>query len=43
MFWPWPDRKFGWFLEPIYGYSFIGGHEQSLGVSVGLLIPVYAK
>jgi hypothetical protein len=43
MFWPWPDRKLGWFLEPSYSYSFIGGHEQSLGVSVGLLIPIYAK
>jgi hypothetical protein len=29
--------------EPSYSYSFIGGHEQSLGVSVGLLIPIYAK
>jgi hypothetical protein len=43
MFWPTPDRKLGWFLEPSYSYSFIGGHEQSLGVSVGLLIPIYAK
>jgi hypothetical protein len=43
MFWPWPDRKLGWFLEPSYSYSFIGGNEHSLGVSVGLLIPIYAK
>ena len=43
MFWPSPDRKLGWFLEPSYSYSFTGGHEQSLGVSVGLLIPIYAK
>jgi hypothetical protein len=41
MFWPSPDRKLGWFLEPSYSYSFIGGHEQSLGVNVGLLIPIY--
>jgi hypothetical protein len=40
MFWPTPDRKFGWFLEPSYTYSFSNGHEQSLGVSVGLLIPI---
>jgi hypothetical protein len=40
MFWPWPDRKFGWFVEPSYSYSLSGGHEQSLGVSVGLLIPI---
>ena len=40
MFWPTPDRKFGWFLEPAYTYSFTNGHEQSLGVSAGLLIPI---
>ena len=40
MFWPWPGRKFGWFLEPSYSYSFSSGHEQSLGVSVGLLVPI---
>jgi hypothetical protein len=40
MFWPTKDRKFGWFLEPSYSYSFSQGHEQSLGVSVGLLIPI---
>jgi hypothetical protein len=40
MFWPTPDRKYGWFLEPSYSYSFNSGHEQSLGASVGLLIPI---
>ncbi len=40
MFWPWPKRKIGWYLEPSYGYSFAGGHEQSVSVSVGLLIPI---
>jgi hypothetical protein len=40
MFWPWPGRKFGWFLEPSYSYSFSSGHEQSLGVSVGLPVPI---
>jgi len=40
MFWPTRDRKFGWFLEPSYSYSFSQGHEQSLGVSMGLLIPI---
>jgi hypothetical protein len=40
MFWPTPDRKFGWFLEPSYSYSFGREHEQSLGVSVGLLIAI---
>jgi hypothetical protein len=42
MFWPTRDRKFGWFLEPSYSYSFGKDHEQSLGVSVGLLVPLYA-
>jgi hypothetical protein len=40
MFWPTPDRRFGWFLEPSYTYSFGTGHEQSFGVSAGLLIPI---
>jgi hypothetical protein len=40
MFWPTPDRKFGWFVEPSFTYSFSNGHEQSLGVSAGLLIPI---
>lgn len=39
-FWPWHERRYGWFLEPSYSYSFGGGHEQSLGVSVGLLIAI---
>jgi hypothetical protein len=40
MFWPWPDRMFGWFIEPNYTYSFINGHQQSLGISAGLLIAI---
>jgi hypothetical protein len=40
MFWPTRDRKFGWFLEPSYSYSFSRGHEQSLGASIGLLIAI---
>jgi hypothetical protein len=40
MFWPTADRKFGWFLEPAYSYSFSRGHEQSLSTTVGLLIPI---
>jgi hypothetical protein len=32
MFWPTPDRKFGWFLETAYSYSLV--------VAVGLLIPI---
>jgi hypothetical protein len=40
MFWPTADRKFGWFIEPAYSYSFSRGHEQSLSTTVGLLIPI---
>jgi len=40
MFWLTPDRKFGWFLEPSYTYSFGPGHQQSFGMSAGLLIPI---
>ena len=40
MFWPWPDRNYGWFLEPSYTYSFINGRAQSFGVSAGLLIAI---
>jgi hypothetical protein len=39
MFWPTPDRKYGWFLEPTYSYSFSSGHEKSLSLTAGLLIP----
>ncbi len=40
MFWASTARKFGWFLEPSYSYDFGKGHEQSLGVSVGLLVAI---
>jgi hypothetical protein len=40
MFWPTKDRKLGWFIEPTYSYSFAREHEQSLGVSMGLLISI---
>jgi hypothetical protein len=40
MFWPTADRKFGWFLEPSYSYSLSRGHEQSVAISAGLLIPI---
>jgi hypothetical protein len=38
MFWPWPDRKYGWFLEPSYSYA--GPRDQSLTIGVGLLIAI---
>jgi hypothetical protein len=40
MFWPSGKHKFGWFLEPSYDYSFGRGHEQSVGISGGLLIGI---
>jgi|GEM_PF-876688 len=40
MFWPIGKHRFGWFLEPAYGYSFAGGHQQSIGASGGLLIGI---
>jgi hypothetical protein len=40
MFWPARKRRFGWFLEPAYDYSFTGGHPQSIGMSGGLLIAI---
>jgi hypothetical protein len=40
MFWPSARRRFGWFLEPGYTYSFAAGHEQTFGVSGGLLIAI---
>jgi hypothetical protein len=40
MFWPGGKHKFGWFLEPAYDYSFARGHEQSFGISFGLLIAI---
>ena len=40
MFWPSRKHRFGWYLEPGYDYSFGAGHEQSAGISGGLLIAI---
>ncbi len=40
MFWPTGRHRFGCYLEPSYDYNFMRGHEQSAGVSGGLLIAV---
>jgi hypothetical protein len=40
MFWPSARRRFGWYLEPGYDYNFGRGHEQSFGMSGGLLISI---
>jgi hypothetical protein len=39
MFWPTPKRRFGWYLEPSYGYNF-GERDQSASVTIGLLIAI---
>jgi hypothetical protein len=41
MFWPARKHRFGWFLEPAYDYSFARGHQQSIGISGGLLIAIH--
>jgi len=45
MFWPARKHRFGWYLEPAWERSFGSktygpGHEQSLGMSAGLLISI---
>jgi hypothetical protein len=41
MFWPSAGKhRFGWYLEPSYEYNFARGHEQSIGISGGLLIAI---
>jgi len=40
MFWPSRKHGFGCYLEPGYEYNFGRGHEQSVGISGGLLIAI---
>jgi hypothetical protein len=40
MFWPARKHRFGWFLEPAYDYSFGRGHQQSIGMSWGVLFAI---
>ena len=40
MFWPSARHRFGWYVEPGYDYNFGRGHEQSFGISGGLLIAI---
>lgn len=40
MFWRSAKHKFGWYLEPTFERNFGRGHEQSLGVTGGLLISI---
>jgi hypothetical protein len=41
MFWPARRHLLGWYLEPAYDYSFARGHQQSIGMSGGLLISIH--
>lgn len=38
MLWPSGKHRFGWYLEPVYDRSFAADHQQSIGMSAGLLI-----
>ena len=40
MYWPFKSRKFGFYAEPAYDYSFSAGNEQSIGISGGLLVSI---
>jgi hypothetical protein len=40
MFWPSAKHRFGWYLEPGFDHNFGRGHEQSGGISGGLLIAI---
>jgi hypothetical protein len=40
MFWPSAKHRFGWYLEPAYQYGFGQGHDQSVGISGGLLVAI---
>jgi hypothetical protein len=40
MLWPSANRRFGWYLEPAYEHDFGRAHENSIGVSGGLLITI---
>jgi hypothetical protein len=40
LFWPSRKHRFVWYLEPSYEYNFARGHEQSIGITGGLLISI---
>jgi len=40
MFWPSEKHRFGWYLEPGYECDFGKSHEQSVGLSGGLLVAI---
>jgi len=40
MIWTSEAREFGWFIDPSYSVSFAPGHQQALGLSLGLLFAI---
>jgi hypothetical protein len=40
MIWTSEAREFGWFIDPSYSVLLAAGHQQSLGVSLGLLFAI---
>ena len=40
MFWRSAKHRFGWYVEPTFERNFGRGHEQSLGITGGLLIAI---
>jgi hypothetical protein len=40
MIWTSEAREFGWFIDPSYSVSLASGHQQSVGLSLGLLFAI---
>jgi hypothetical protein len=40
MIWTSEARELGWFIDPSYSVSLAAGHQQSLGLSLGLLFAI---
>lgn len=40
MYWPFREHQFGFYAEPAYAYGFNSAHEQSVGMSAGLLVNI---
>ncbi len=39
-YFPWPERHVAFFVEPDYSYDFGKGHDQSVGVTLGLYVGI---
>jgi hypothetical protein len=40
MIWTSAEREFGWFIDPSYSVSLAPGHQQSVGLNLGLLFAI---